>query len=85
MEMLIYQSVPCLAKNYFESRIVFPTEWVPDSQKRIQNEQLNKIISEETLWAEEANKTRQKAMEELRIKREQEEEALPIAVAISII
>lgn len=72
------------AENYFEARIVFPPEWISHSQKRIQKKQLKTIIDEETEWAEEANEAREKAREKLRIKKENEEEAFPIAVTISI-
>ena len=72
------------AENYFETRIVFPPAWSPQSQKRIQSSQLSTIIEEERLWAEEANRAREKAREELRIKKAKEEEIFPFAIAISI-
>lgn len=70
--------------NYFEARIVFPPNWIIKSQEKMQKDQLNSIISEESLWAEEANRARQKAIDDLRIKKEKEKEALPVATAISI-
>jgi len=72
------------AENYFETRIVFPTDWTPQSQKRIRTDQLTTVINQEKLWAEEANKAREKAREELRTKKEKEEEVYPLAVVISI-
>jgi len=76
---------PMLAENYFEARIIFPPAWVPHSQKRIQNDQLDNIIADETIWAEKANRARERAQEELRIKKEKEEETLPTAIALAII
>jgi len=72
------------AENYFETRIVCPPAWISQSQKRILKDQLNTMLSEEKIWVEEANKTREKAREELRIKKEREEEIFPLAIAISI-
>jgi uncharacterized membrane protein len=76
---------PMPAENYFEARVVFPPNWILGSQKKVQNEQLDNIIREETVWAEKANKAREKAKEELLIKREREQEVLPTAIAVSII
>ena len=76
---------PMPSEQYFEARIVFPPAWVPKTQNKVKSEQLNKIIKEETLWADEANRAREKAKEELRIKKENEQEALPLAIGVSII
>jgi uncharacterized membrane protein len=75
---------PMSAEEYFEVRIVFPPAWIPNTQNKVQSNKLQKIIDEETLWAEEANKIREKAKEEFRIKREKEEETLPVAISIAI-
>ncbi|MCK5032983.1 MAG: DUF2207 domain-containing protein [Calditrichia bacterium] len=76
---------PMPAEQYLEARIVFPPVWVPNAQNKVQTDILQDIVAEEKLWVEEANRAREKAKEELRIKKENEQEALPVAIGISIL
>jgi len=76
---------PMPPKNYFESRIVFPAEWVPDALKVINSNHMETVLAQEKEWVENANKLRELARKELAAKRENEQQAYPIAIALSII
>lgn len=73
------------ANQYFESRIIFPPSWTPNAKNKLQIDKLQDIISEEKQWSEEANRIREEARQKLRIKTENEQKALPIAIGVSII
>ena len=61
---------PLPANQYWEARIVFPLNWVPEGKRRIAAVQLPNILAEEDTWAKEANQKREKAREELKSKEE---------------
>jgi uncharacterized membrane protein len=48
-------------KTFLETRLVFPTKIVQSSNKLINENKLDKIITEETIWADEANIIRNEA------------------------
>ncbi len=76
---------PLPAKKYFEARIVFPPSWIPDTKNKEQINKLQEILNEEKQWVEDANRVRKRAQNELIIKKENEQKAWPIAIALSLI
>ncbi|MFQ5584617.1 MAG: DUF2207 domain-containing protein, partial [Calditrichia bacterium] len=76
---------PLQAHQFFETRILFPPDWVPLAKKNVDSGKLAQILKEEAAWAKQANEERRRASEILKQRRENEQKAWPIAVGISLL
>ncbi|OGB63752.1 MAG: hypothetical protein A2Y94_05585 [Caldithrix sp. RBG_13_44_9] len=66
---------PLPANQFWEARVVFPLDWVPEEKRQIAAIQLSNILAEEDTWAKEANQKREKAWEEEQSKEEKKAQA----------
>ncbi len=74
---------PLPARRYWEARVVFPNSWLDDALPSNSEERLPAILADEQRWAREANELRQRELQDLAERRENERKAWPIAAAIS--
>ena len=51
--------------KFFETRVLFPQRLVPESQNIVNKNALEEILAQEAIWANEANKEREKARQKL--------------------
>ncbi len=57
-----FEIAPLPKKTFWEGRIIFPKEFLPIAFSRTERIALPKILEEERVWAEEANRTREGAI-----------------------
>ncbi len=53
------------AQTFWEARVALPTSWVPNAQKRIDQNRLQQILDEEERWAASANAERKRSQQML--------------------
>ncbi|MFW5981958.1 MAG: DUF2207 domain-containing protein [Halanaerobiaceae bacterium] len=73
---------PLLANNMLEGRVTFPVELVPAANRFTNRIALPGILEEEQSWADEANRQRVEAQEELERQKAREEKEVILAILI---
>ncbi len=76
---------PLPAHTFWEARVTFPTSWVPDAQKKFDQNRLQLILEEEAHWAASANAERKRAEQMLLKNAENERLAWHLAAILSAI
>jgi uncharacterized membrane protein len=76
---------PLPAGQFWEARVIFPSQWVAEETEIINEVRLQTILQEENAWARQANEERQRALELLEKKREKESEAWNYAIILCLI
>ncbi len=76
---------PLPAYQFWEARILFPPNWVPDTKRRSLETKLPAILAEEALWAKTANERRLRAQKFEKMKKEKEAQAWNYAIILSAI
>jgi len=76
---------PLPAYQYWEARVLFPTNWVPDAKRRSLEIKLSAILAEEALWAKTANERRLRTQKYEQMKKEKEAKAWNYSIILSII
>lgn len=82
-EILEMKISPLPAKRFWETRIIFPTSWVPHARNRTASDMAETIMAQEAKWAEEANEHRRRAKEIMFEKNKKESRAEKIAWILS--
>ncbi len=71
--------------QFWEARVVFPGEWVPDARRSVSENRLPQILREEDQWARAANEQRIKAEQELQQREARESRGWQLAAVLGIL
>ncbi len=80
-----FEASPLPLKKFFEVRVTFPTDWVPEARIRINRNYRQVILNEEKRFAEEANRLRQKFLEREEFKRKYGQKARQLNILLVVI
>ncbi|NOZ60436.1 MAG: DUF2207 domain-containing protein [Calditrichaeota bacterium] len=80
-----FEAAPLPKKNFFEVRAIFPPEWVPAANVKIDKNYRMFIMAEERGFAEKANRLRQKAMQERNFREKYAPKAKQLNILLVII
>jgi uncharacterized membrane protein len=75
---------PLPAYQYWEARVLFPKEWIPDAIRQTSAVKFTDILQEEKVWAQQANEARKLAQEKYRQRKERQSRAWQYAIILSI-
>ncbi len=76
---------PLPARTYWETRVIFPPEWVPIANLVHPEYRKDQILAEEKQWAEEANRQRERARAELKRKARYRQLARTISPLLAVL
>jgi uncharacterized membrane protein len=73
------------ARQYWEARVTFPTDWITEEVQIVQQEKLPIILQEEDNWAQQANQRREAARQQYEFFQERKSQAFTYSIFLSML